>query len=58
VSVPKLVEVHARLFPDDVAELKRLAGISGLTYQIELRLLVRRALRGERREVVVLKDQQ
>lgn len=55
--VPRLVQVHARLFPDDVAELKRLASVSGLTLQIELRLLVHRALRGERRELVVLKDQ-
>lgn len=58
MTVPKLVEVHARLFPDDVEELKRRAAESGLSYHIELRLLVRRALRGEKREVLVIKDQQ
>jgi hypothetical protein len=52
----KLIEVHARLFPEDVRELKRIAKERGISWQIELRLLVRRALRGDHREVIVLKD--
>lgn len=54
---PKLVEAHCRLFADDVEALKRIAISNGTRWHIELRLLVRRALRGERREVIVLKDQ-
>lgn len=52
-----LAEVHTRLFKDSVEELKRRAAISGTPWHIELRLLVRRALTDERREVLVLKDQ-
>ena len=53
---PALVEVHTRLFADDVATLKRIAAERVIPWQIELRLLVRRALRGETREVLVLKE--
>lgn len=55
---PKLIGVNTRLFADDVDTLKRMAAESTLPWQVELRLLVRRALRGEKREVIVLKDQQ
>ncbi len=54
---PKLVEVHARLFPADVDELKRIAAERGISLQIELRSLVHRTLKGEHRDVVVLKEQ-
>lgn len=51
---PKLVEVHARLFPDDVKHLKKVAAQRGSPWHVELRLLVRRAIRGEVREVLVI----
>ncbi len=54
----KLVDVHARLFPDDVRELKRIAEEHRMPWQIELRQLIHRALNGERREVVILKEQE
>jgi hypothetical protein len=53
---PKLVEVHARLFPDSVRELKKRAAARGVSWQIELRLLVKNALAGERRDLFVIKD--
>ena len=53
---PALAEVHTRLFKDDVAQLKRIAAASRLKWQVELRLLVHRALANERREVLVLKE--
>jgi hypothetical protein len=52
-----LKEVHTRLFRQDVAMLKRVAKERGSQWQVELRQLVHRALKGERREIVVLKDQ-
>ncbi len=55
---PAISNVHARLFSDDVAQLKRLAAERGIPWHVELRLLVRRALKGEHREVLVLKDQE
>lgn len=55
---PQLVEVHTRLFADDVEELKRRAAQGGLPWQIEVRLTIRRALRGERRDVLVLKEKE
>jgi hypothetical protein len=51
-----LVGVHTRFFASDVAEVQRIAAEKGLPWQIELRLVVRRALKGERREVVVLRE--
>lgn len=55
-KVPKLVEVHARLFPDDVKLIQKIAAEHRLPWQIELRQLVHRALKGEIREVAVLKE--
>lgn len=55
-EAPVLTEVHTRFFADDVATVKAVAAEKGLPWQIELRLLVRRALKGERREVVVLSE--
>lgn len=52
----RLVEVHTRLFPEDVAELKKIALKNGIAWGIELRMLVRRALRGERREVTIIAE--
>lgn len=52
----KLVDAHVRLFGSDVAELKRQAREKGSHWQIELRQLVRAALRGERREITVVKE--
>lgn len=51
-----MTEVHARLFSDDVAQLKKIAAQSRLSWQVELRQLVHRALAGDRREVIVVKD--
>ncbi len=53
-----LTEVHTRLFSEDVEQVKVIANKQGIPWQIELRLLVRRALRGERREVLVLTDKE
>lgn len=39
-----LVEVHARLFPEDVAKVKHIAAQKLIPWQTELRLLVHRAL--------------
>jgi len=47
-----LQEVHARLFKEDVETLKQVAAQHGLPWQTELRLLVRRALKG----IVSLKE--
>lgn len=55
-STIRLVEVHARLFDEDIAMIKRIAAVSGLPWQTELRLLLRRSLRGEVREVLMLKE--
>lgn len=52
----KLQLVTARLFSSDVATLKRIADVKGSRWNIELRQLVRRALKGEQREVLVLKE--
>lgn len=56
-GAPKLVQVNARFFAEDVDLLKQISQESGIPWQVELRLLVRRALKGERREIVVLKEQ-
>lgn len=53
---PTLVDLHIRLFAEDVAALKLRATERGVPWHVELRLLVRDALRGTRREVVVLKE--
>lgn len=45
-----------RLFAHDVDQLKRIALERGIPWPIELRLLVRNALKGQRNEVVILKE--
>lgn len=52
----KLMLVTARLFADDVKTLKKVADEKGSRWNIELRQLVRRALKGEQREILVLKE--
>lgn len=52
-----LVEVHTRFFADSIVEVKKIAAQRGIPWQIELRLILRRALKGDRREVVVLTDE-
>lgn len=52
-----LVPIHIRIFADDLALLKRIAAERRTPYQTELRLLIHRALKGERRDVVLLKEQ-
>jgi len=52
----KLQEVHARLFAADVVTLKRVADERGNRWQVELRQLVRRALKGEKNEFLVIKE--
>lgn len=48
------VDVHARLYADDVAELKRRAGELGSpSWSGVLRLLVRKALIDSRKEKVI-----
>lgn len=53
---PGVVDVHARLMREDVAALKALAAQTGISWQMELRQLVHRALKGEQRSVLVLKE--
>lgn len=53
----KLLPVNVRLFSEDVAEIKQIAEEQGGSWQVELRMTVRRALRGQRREVTIIKDQ-
>lgn len=56
VQTNELIGVHTRLFKDSVEALKQAAASSGIPWQVELRLLVRRALRNERRDVLVIKE--
>lgn len=51
-----LVHVHTRLFSEDVRTLQGLASERGTSLHAELRALVRRALRGEKRDFLVLKE--
>lgn len=44
----ELVDVHSRYFKDSIEQVKQIAAESGIPWQVELRLLVRRALRAER----------
>jgi predicted DNA binding CopG/RHH family protein len=53
---PTLVEVHARFFAEDVEMVKRVAAEKGLPWQIELRLTLRRALKGATEKFLVLGD--
>lgn len=52
----KLKAVHANLFDDDVALLKKLAVERRSRWQVELRQLVHRALKAERAGIEFLKD--
>jgi len=48
--------VHAYLFPDDVEMLQKIAAERRTKWQTELRHLVHRALKGELREVIMIRD--
>ena len=52
----KLRPVHTLLFQEDVDTLKQLADDKGTKWQVELRQLVRRALRGEKKDIYVLRE--
>jgi hypothetical protein len=52
----ELTRVNTRLFAADVSQLKKIAEKNGGEWQVELRQLVRRALKGERREIAVLSE--
>lgn len=41
----RLVDIHTRFFATDIEEVKRIATANGLPWQVELRLIVRRAVR-------------
>lgn len=56
IKANKLLKVHTHLFEGDVSAIKRIADERGGRWQVELRQLVRRALKGEQREVVLLKE--
>lgn len=56
VREAKLVDAHVRLFADDVASLKKSAREKGYNWQIELRQLVRSALRGEQRSIGIVRE--
>lgn len=53
----KLVPVNTRLMASDIQELKRIAVEQGIPWQVELRMTVHRALKGQRREITILKEQ-
>lgn len=58
-GIPKsdeLVKVHTHLFKADVAHIKRTAAQQSRKWQVELRHMIRRAIRSEQREVLVLKE--
>lgn len=40
----KLVRLHTNFFAADIADVKKIAAESGLAWQIQLRMLVRKAL--------------
>lgn len=52
----RLIAVHVRLFREDVKALKDRASKNALPWNIELRQLVRRALKGETREFHIIKE--
>lgn len=43
-TTPRVKPYHVRLFPEDVAKIKRIAAQKLIPWQTELRLLVHRAL--------------
>lgn len=51
-----LYDTHVKLFRDDVTELQKVAEVRRSKWQVELRQLVHRALKGERRELLLIKD--
>ena len=51
----KLVAVYTRLYSEDAELLRKMAAERGTPLAIELRMLVHRTLRGEKREVVLVK---
>lgn len=51
-NLPKLVEIHARLFAEDIEELQQRARSKGSNVGIELRVLVRRALKEPKLKVL------
>jgi predicted DNA binding CopG/RHH family protein len=53
---PKLKEVHTRLFERNVSQVKKIAASKGIPWQVELRLLVDRALKGEKQDFIVVKE--
>ncbi len=60
-GIPKgdeLVKVHTHLFKGDVAHVKRAAAQQSRKWQVELRHILRRAIRGEQREVLVIKERE
>ncbi len=48
----QLVQVNTRLFRKDIKTIKARAVANGLPWQIELRLLVRRALQAEALSII------
>jgi len=55
-AATKLTPVNVRLFSEDVEEIKQIAEEQGGSWQVELRMTVRRALRGQRREVTIIAE--
>ena len=53
---PLLVDVHVRLFAEDVDYLHKLADTTGVPWQVDLRQRLRASCRGEARELIVLKE--
>lgn len=51
-----LYDVHVHLFADDLAQIKKIAVEKGIPWSVELRSMVRLALKGERREITVVKE--
>ncbi len=52
----RLKEAHVRLFAEDVELLEKIAAKNGTHWQIELRVLLRRALRGEPLSITIIKE--
>lgn len=53
---PQLKEAHVRLFAEDVETLEKIAVKNGTHWQIELRVLLRRTLRGEPVGITIIKE--
>ena len=48
----KLVKINTRLFAEDVREIKKIAKEKGCPWQIELRLVVRRAMKEREIDII------